>query len=160
MDPPDRDDPYPHTRICPDCGAAIPHGMRYPTWCECGWNVKPYTPEAPDYTSSYSLALISIAMGTERRDMVTATAAAIAAIPERERERLRRAEELEESSLSSTHPPTAFRLGAIRAGQSFSATLMLELSIEEEEAIVREIARLYASLTAVAVERYKRRLYR
>jgi len=86
----------------------------------------------------------------------------VAAIPERERERLRRAEELEESSLSSTHPPTAYRLGALRAVRSApvgAATGVLELSVADEEAIVREVARLYPSLTAGAVERYKRRLY-
>lgn len=30
---------------CPACGAAVPVNPGYVTWCECGWNLHPQTPE-------------------------------------------------------------------------------------------------------------------
>ncbi len=32
---------------CPDCGTTVPTYQRYTTWCECGWNLKPYEPDFP-----------------------------------------------------------------------------------------------------------------
>jgi heat shock protein HtpX len=34
-------------QLCPSCAASIPVHHGYVTWCECGWNLKPYESEPP-----------------------------------------------------------------------------------------------------------------
>lgn len=39
----------PAAKLCPDCGQNVPVDPRFVTWCaECGWNVDPGSPEAPE----------------------------------------------------------------------------------------------------------------
>ncbi|MFF1477744.1 M48 family metalloprotease, partial [Streptomyces sp. NPDC058301] len=39
----------PQAKLCPDCGRDVPVDPRFVTWCaECGWNVDPGAPQAPE----------------------------------------------------------------------------------------------------------------
>ncbi|MFB9328360.1 M48 family metallopeptidase [Paenibacillus aurantiacus] len=33
------------SEICPACDSRIPHYPQFTTWCECGWNLRPYQPD-------------------------------------------------------------------------------------------------------------------
>ena len=111
------------------------------------------------YTHLYASAVRDCAVGGGDGDIVASTAERIAALPARERERLRRVGELEGSRLDRTHPPTAYRLRAMRGQLSSVAGPPLALSYNDARAIDGELASWHAPLTRALVERYRRRLY-
>ncbi len=111
------------------------------------------------YDQLYEAAVRDVAVGGKESDVFTALSTLIAALPERERERLRRVGELEGSRLDSTHPPTAYRLRAARAGVTSGSGPLLLLSYNESRAIEGELAPFRAPLTRALVERYRRQLY-
>jgi Zn-dependent protease with chaperone function len=57
-----------------------------------------------------AVSRVAHALPGERVDAFDELAAAVARVPERERERLRRVARLEETRLDATHPPTAKRI--------------------------------------------------
>jgi Zn-dependent protease with chaperone function len=80
----------------------------------------------------------------------------LAAIPERERERLRRAARAESSRLHYTHPPTAHRLAALEA---HPVEPELVLDDARAAAVAAELATREAEIGRRVVDRYRERLY-
>jgi heat shock protein HtpX len=105
----------------------------------------------------YAVSVQALGIHTEGRDLISSLRAAIAATPPREHARLRRAEELEGSRLDYTHPPTAFRIEMLRAGDPEPPQLVLDA--RESEALDRELAELAPGIQADLADEARARLY-
>ena len=79
------------------------------------------------------------------------------AVPERERERRRRAARLETARLDDTHPPTGFRILLIE--ERGAADAKVALSAEGSAAIDRELEKYRASVERTLVDEHRDSLY-
>ena len=79
------------------------------------------------------------------------------AVPERERERRRRAARLETARLDDTHPPTGFRISLIE--QRGAADAKVALSAEGSAAIDRELEKRRADVERTLVDEHRDSLY-
>lgn len=86
------------------------------------------------------------------RDFYSTWIECAAAIPERERERIRRSQRLAESRLDETHPPTAYRLQALAGSPSFNPTVTL--TTEERAAIDAELRTLFPKTQSEVLQNY------
>jgi Zn-dependent protease with chaperone function len=91
-------------------------------------------------------------------DLFAAVRPALAAVPERERERRRRVALLEASSLGSTHPPTGQRIRLLEQRPIRSAQVVL--SNADSDAIDRELADLRPAFQRRLIENQRSSLYR
>jgi Zn-dependent protease with chaperone function len=82
----------------------------------------------------------------------------IATMPERELQRIRRVEKMEQSRLDTTHPPTSYRIGFMEARHVETPRYLL--SKVDEEQLEKELQPLYAELEGRLMENYKWSLYR
>ena len=90
-------------------------------------------------------------------DLLTDLSAAVAAMPKRERERIRRVAALEGARLSDTHPPTAMRIELLESRPRRKPRVVLE--DEGSKAIDDELAIRRADLHRELVEDYRDSLY-
>jgi Zn-dependent protease with chaperone function len=86
------------------------------------------------------------------RDPIADIAAKARAIPPRELERMRRAEEIAGSALDATHPPTAYRVQIVRSRLPAPATFVL--GARASERIDRELQLLREAIGAEIVDRH------
>jgi Zn-dependent protease with chaperone function len=84
-------------------------------------------------------------------------AEAVAAVPERERERRRRVARLEGARLDVTHPPTASRIRLLEERPHLDAAV--RLSAAGAEAIDRELVSFHSALARRLVDEHRDRLY-
>ena len=105
----------------------------------------------------YTIGVQGLGIASEGRDLISSLRAAIAATPPREHQRLRRAEKLEGSRLDSTHPPTAFRMEMLRAGEPHPPQLVLQATVSE--ALDAELAGLAPRIQANLADEARARLY-
>jgi Zn-dependent protease with chaperone function len=84
-------------------------------------------------------------------------AEAVAAVPERERERRRRVARLEGARLDVTHPPSGSRIRLLEERPPVDAAI--RLSAAGSEAIDRELAPLHPTLARRLVDEHRDRLY-
>lgn len=90
--------------------------------------------------ASCHLAMQRVALGNPRADMFGTLREHVHTIPDRERERLRRVQLLEDSRLDTTHPPTPYRIQLLQAHPVAAAHV--SLSADQNAAIDAELARL------------------
>ncbi len=97
--------------------------------------------------------------GYDRRsaDVFADFAAAVAAMPERERERRRRVAALEGARLDDTHPPTAMRIELLESRPRHEPAVVLD--DEGSKAIDAELAARQADFQRELVEDYRDSLY-
>ena len=79
------------------------------------------------------------------------------AVPERERERRRRAARLETARLDDTHPPTGFRISLIEERGAAEAKVVF--SAEGSAAIDRELGKHRADVERTLVDEHRDSLY-
>jgi Zn-dependent protease with chaperone function len=103
------------------------------------------------------LVVQGIALGRGEGELVGGLEQAAAALPLRERERLRRAAMLEGARLDATHPPTALRATMIER-RSHDAPLVT-VEPELEAALRAELRALEGPIRRRLVEEYRARLY-
>ncbi len=94
----------------------------------------------------------------ENDDLFAAVRPALAAVPERERERRHRVALLEASSLGSTHPPTGQRIRLLEQRPIRSAQVVL--SNADSDAIDGELAGLRPAFQRRLIENHRSSLYR
>ncbi len=94
----------------------------------------------------------------ENDDLFAAVRPALAAVPERERERRRRVALLEASSLGSTHPPTGQRIRLLEQRPIRAAQVVLTSA--DSDAIDRELAGLRPGFQRRLFENQRSSLYR
>lgn len=95
--------------------------------------------------------------GGARQDIFDELARRVAALPEREWERIRRVERLADSRLDATHPPTASRIAFLQTHPA--AAPAVTLSRIENEQIEAELRRVHGGLQARLLDTYRRSLY-
>lgn len=98
------------------------------------------------------------ALNARSRDVIEELQADFKSIPAREYERMRRLAALEETKLNATHPPTAFRIGLLQAGE-FHAP-QHSLSERDEAALVEELKHFRPAVNRQLIDEYRRTLYR
>lgn len=83
--------------------------------------------------------------------------AQVAAMPQREWERIRRVNRLEKSRMNSMHPPTARRIACPEARHAGAPAVAL--SPQESAGLAGEPGRYRSVIQRIAVERYPRAMY-
>jgi Zn-dependent protease with chaperone function len=103
--------------------------------------------------TSFDTAVQQAAVRRDVPDLFAALQQRLAALPARERERIRRAELRDGARLTSTHPPTAFRLAMLETYGA--ADTLVSLSLQARAAIDDELRPLRAPLQRRLVEQYR-----
>jgi Zn-dependent protease with chaperone function len=106
--------------------------------------------------SSCHMAMQRVALGNPRADMFGTLREHVQTIPERERERLRRVQLLEDSRLDTTHPPTPYRIQLLQAHPVAGG--QVALSAEQNAALDAELARLQAGIQKKIITRFTGRI--
>jgi heat shock protein HtpX len=104
---------------------------------------------------SCQMAMQRVALGNPRADMFGTLREHVHTIPERERERLRRVQLLEDSRLDTTHPPTPYRIQLLQAHPVAGA--QVGLSAEQNAAIDAELAGIQDTIQKKITMRITRR---
>jgi Zn-dependent protease with chaperone function len=107
--------------------------------------------------STVDVTLRRLAVAHSKADFFLELREHVAALPERERERIRRVERLEDSRLDATHPPTAFRIDLITAGPVASAAVTL--NVIDAQLLDNELATFQHAVQAKLIDQYQRSLY-
>jgi Zn-dependent protease with chaperone function len=93
----------------------------------------------------------------ERVDAFDELAAAVARVPERERERRRRVARLEDARLDDTHPPTAMRIGLLERRPARQPGVVADAA--RSAAVDGELAGRRKALQATLVDEFRDALY-
>lgn len=113
--------------------------------------------EKTQYEDAF-LRQVERVMRAHEPDFYSWWAACVAAIPERERERIRRSQCLADSRLDDTHPPTAYRLELLRSRPSVKSQVIL--TAQEQTALAAELRPLRRVTQAELLSNYAGLLYR
>jgi len=102
-------------------------------------------------------ALQSLAVTRTGNDFFAELRRRVAMLPERERERIRRIEHMENSRLDATHPPTSSRIDLITACLATRAEVTVNAS--DARALDDELRAFEPGIQAALLDRYQRSLY-
>lgn len=108
------------------------------------------------YAEAYELALQRTALN-KGLNLFEELRREIAAMPEREKERLRRVSRRSESRVDAMHPATLYRVGFIERHGAVGRSSML--SEEERKKMMSELSGRFDSAGRAAIDAYKNRLY-
>ncbi|MEM7116445.1 MAG: hypothetical protein AAF614_28680 [Chloroflexota bacterium] len=94
---------------------------------------------------------------TEKRDFFADLHDRLPQIPEREIERVRRVQQMEQSRLNTMHPPTSFRLQLLKTRQSTVPQITIDATTHKQ--VAAELAPLEPKIQQILVDSYLSRLY-
>jgi heat shock protein HtpX len=114
--------------------------------------------EKLSFRNTFETTLRKIALGDSRdRDLFEELLQNVERMPERERERIRRVLQMEESRIDVSHPPTAYRIALLRA--KYVPNPGMVLSASESEQIDSVLAPMRDRIQRKAITAYKASLY-
>lgn len=109
------------------------------------------------YGDSFELVVQQVALNKNKPDLFEEYHRYLRQVPEREIERIRRVEMLEQSRLDCTHPPTAYRMDAIKHRVRLGPLFLW--SPVQSEALERELKRFYKPVQERVIDKLHAKLY-
>jgi heat shock protein HtpX len=107
--------------------------------------------------SMVDLLVQTTALKQEQPDLFAELQGKVAQIPARERERIRRVAQLQESRLDTTHPPTAYRMAFLQSHFLDEARFILDS--DDHERLEQELATLRPEIQQQLIDDYRQRLF-